>query len=1225
MPLPHPHLEAVPVPLWLLDADLRVRGANRRARATDPGIPDGASWVDQAIGPDERARVRAELERALGGSDLELTARAADGNRLRLCVAPVEEGLLVCAESDAPETDLDARLLTEHSPSAIATHRLVLDEAGQPVDYVFLSANPAFESQTGLRVADILGKRVTEVLPGIEKTPFLARYGQVALTGEPLHFEQYSPPLDRHYSVSAYRTRPGEFATHFLDITAQKRAEAALAQSEQRLRSYFEHSPVAVFVADPQGRYLEVNPAACRMTGYSAEELCRMQVRDVVAPSSLDAGLAHFREVLETGRAERELGFVTKQGEARWWSVSAVRVSESRLLGFCRDVTERKQAEERVRQSEEDLRSLFESMEDMLFICAPDGRVVQVNAAVERKLGYPPAEVRTRGLLGLHPPDRRAEAEEILSAMLHHRRTTCPLPLQRRDGSLLPVETRVWFGRWSGRDCVFGISKDLTAEQEAQQRFERLFRHNPALMAFSSLPDRRFQDVNDAFLAHLGYRREEVVGRTAAELGLFPDPVEQRSLSRRLETEGRFADVELQVRRRDGVLLDGLFSGELIVSQGRPYFLTVMTDITERKRAAQALQETNRRLEEATAQAARANHAKGEFLANMSHELRTPMNGVLGMTGLLLDSGLTPVQRQYAETVRTSAESLLALLNDILDFSKIEARRLDLEALDFELHDLLEDLCTAQALRAHQKGLELLGSLDPGVPRSVTGDPGRLRQVLANLTGNAVKFTQRGEVVLRVSVQEAGPRPLLRFSVRDTGIGVPAEKVGLLFQKFTQADASTTRKYGGTGLGLAISRELAGLMGGEVGVTTEPGVGSEFWFTARLTARPDRPADDRPLLGRRVLVVDGNGASQSLLVRLLTDWGARAEGVPDLSAAGQPCAAARDGHDPFHLALLDQRLCVAGGRELRALERDFGLATVLLCPLGTPALAGATVASKPVRRRELREGLLAALGGRRHAPAAAPAPRAARFEGCHARILVAEDNITNQQVALGILRNLGLTADAVADGEEALEAHRLAPYDLILMDVQMPRLDGLSATRALREAERRGAPRVAIVAMTAHAMQGDAERCLAAGMDAHLPKPIRPEPLASMLERWLGQRPAPLVFDEAGLLGRMLGDEALARTICEGFLADAPGQLDRLERLAAERDSAGLERQAHTLRSAAAAVGGDAMAAAAEELELRARAREAVPESRLAGLRRGFESLRQEMGTARFFSQERTR
>jgi two-component system sensor histidine kinase/response regulator len=811
--------------------------------------------------------------------------------------------------------------------------------------------------------------------------------------------------------------------------------------------------------------------------------------------------------------------------------------------------------------------------------------------------------------------------------------------------SLIPVIPRILALR-KPEELAKEVAERKKAEETlrvSEHRFRTMADTMPAMVAIFQGTGHAY--VNPTSQAIMGYSREELFNLSFIDY-VHPDfrqKVMERSVARQRgeKVESRY---EIRLVAKDGRNLWVDFSATPIEYDGKPAILGIAIDISQRKEMEEALRTA---MEEAEA----ASRAKSTFLANMSHEIRTPMNAVLGMTDLVLDTELTRDQRQHLETARDSAESLLAIINDILDFSKIEAGKLELELAPFNLRETVEDTVRSLAVRAHGQGIELACRIAPDTPETVVGDRVRLRQVLTNLVGNAVKFTPRGEVVMDVnSTGDGNGRAKLQFSVVDTGIGIPQEKLESIFKAFEQADASMTRRYGGTGLGLAITSRLIELMNGKIWVESRPGHGSTFHFTASFElpeATTQAPARFGPMqiVGTKVLVVDDNATNRRILDEILRNWGM----VP-VSASGADEAqallheAAQVG-SPIPIVLSDVNMPAVDGFEfVERCRRDEALQSTVVVMLTSATRTGdaalgkklgiAAQLVKPVKQSELYDAIMEGLGIA--APAfegdrqAASAPASGPL-----RILLAEDSVPNQKLAIGLLSKWGYTTVVATDGQQAVDrALSDRNLDLILMDVQMPELDGFEATRRIREAERaEGRRRTPIIAMTAHAMKGDRERCLQAGMDGYISKPVRAPELSKTIAQFaqidsaecgcdilerdtalplsdsqVGHAPdrdtsiGPAAQKAAGQseslvdwnvgLASVGGDRELLLSVVSAALEEWPGLVTQLHDALLRQDDTTVRRVFHTLKNAFRTLGAKQAGELAERLEISDRTHE---------------------------------
>jgi PAS domain S-box-containing protein len=915
-----------------------------------------------------------------------------------------------------------------------------------------------------------------------------------------------------------------------------------------------------------------------------------------------------------------------------------------------KEIEYRKQAEEELQT----LASIVKYSKELVNLATLDGKMIFLNEAGSNMLGIDPDEVERVHIMEVIPDHLKELVQtELLPALREGK--TWEGDLQYRNiktEDLTDVHAMTFpIQEPSTQKPLFlaNVSLDISNRKRAEEALRESEEKLRVIFEASTNPivlydtQGHTQYLNPAFTQTFGWSFDELQGKC---IPFVPDDQKEITGAKIKELYELDNPVMIESKRwtKKGQLLDVHISAALTKDlNGEPVGIVVnLTDITKKKHSEEALQkakkyteaaneklsEVNSQLEQAIARANQmaveaemANKAKSEFLANMSHEIRTPMNGVIGMTSLLLGTELSAEQREYTEIIRNSGDSLLSIISDILDYSKIEAGKLDLENINFDLRVALDEVIDFVAIKAHEKGLECVAMVSPDVPSLLFGDPGRLRQILINLVSNATKFTEKGEVVVKTTLEDENTsHATIRFSVNDTGIGIPKDQMDRLFKSFSQVDSSTTRKFGGTGLGLTISKQLAELMDGQIGVESEEGKGSTFWFTVVFEKQPknlkEKIVVPNDIKGKRILIVDDNATNRYVLREQLNSWGCRHGETSNGMQALEELRLTVDSKDPYEIAILDMQMPEMDGETLgRKIKQDPDLKNTILVLLTSMGKRGdakrieeigfAAYLTKPVKQSQFYDCLTTVTSTKKEMLTDQPATIVTRHSVVEdkkhkQRILLVEDNITNQKVALNILKRFGYNADAASNGKEAVKALKMIPYDIVLMDCQMPVMDGYEATGEIRNPESKVLDhKVPVIALTAHAMKGDREKCLEAGMDDYLCKPINPQELFDILKKWIVKQDSSLqeettvsdikpvqdIFDKASLLDRLMGDEELANEILGGFLEDVPRKFAALKEALDKRDAPSVLREAHTLKGASADVGGKALLETAFEIE----------------------------------------
>jgi PAS domain S-box-containing protein len=1037
--------------------------------------------------------------------------------------------------------------------------------------------------------------------------------------------------------------------------------QASLVEAESRQREILEHLDAGVVIisrADHVIRY--VNPTAAKLIGADRDRIIGHECIQYICPA--EKGACPMTDLGQT-MDNRRRTLLTASG-VEIPIIKTVRPfnynGQPALLETFVDITEQQRAEDALREE----RDLFAAGPVITISWNPESHwpVTFVSKNVAQILGYTPEQMMDSNFRYselIHPDDLEEVGAEVAGYIEDgtlHFEQTYRLHTQNGDYRWFYDFTRLLRDSTGNVVQIHGYMFDQTDYVNAQMQVAKERERLANVIRSTDVGTWEWNVqtgetvFNERWARICGYSLGALspVSIDTWERLAHPDDLKKTEglLERHFSGELEIYDAECRMKHKNGHWVWVQDKGRVIsrTDDGRPLMMFgTHTDITERKQAQEKLQHSLMQTEQANtalkkarnelmtvnedlkkqtalatqmaAKAEMATRAKSEFLANMSHEIRTPMNGIIGMTGLLLDTDLSDEQLLFTNNAKASADALLSLINDILDFSKIEAGKLDMEVLEFELPAFMDDFAQMMALKAHEKDLELICGVSADVPGLLQGDPGRLRQILTNLTGNAIKFTKAGEVVIQAHLkQETKEDALIYFSVKDTGVGIAPDQQDHLFEQFTQVDTSITRKYGGTGLGLAISKKLAEMMGGDIGVISpvpETGPlkslhpGCLFWFTARFKKQPgseikhSQKIMPAQLNDVRILIVDDNQSNREILMNQLTGMGAQVSDAADAETALEKLRHSAREHIFYDLAILDMQMPGMGGEALgMAIKNEpFGadVTLVLLLPLGLRgdvrhfgAMGFSAYLTKPVRHCELADTLVTALSGasvdqgdngqKRHS--------VGDIKSSHVRILLAEDNITNQIVAKGILKKLGYHVDVVANGSQAVWALEKNPYDLVLMDLQMPELDGLEATRMIRNAASNVInPDIPVIAMTANAMAGDREKCLNAGMNDYISKPVDSNILIEKIKTWLNHTPTrnkeplvvdhkseqnkgPVTFDAKMLMANLMGDRELVSIAVNTFLEDMPGQIDTLGELIRQGQAQKSGAQAHKIKGA---------------------------------------------------------
>lgn len=1081
----------------------------------------------------------------------------------------------------------------------------------------FIKLNNAWEQILGYDINELLHKNFFELIHPDDIQATADVVTRLKLQMPVVNFVNRYRRKDGSYRYIEWCSRPFNNLIYAAarDITDRFEAKRIIEENREHYELAINGSNDGIWDWNIIDNTIYFSPKWKEMLGYSNDDLTEdfSTFADNLHPDDKPTVLTKIENYLKNPieNFALELRLRHKDGTYRWILTRGKALRDNtgkayRMAGSHTDITARKIIEDKLKNSEKNFREFFESTDDIIVIGDLNGKILYANPAALKKLDYSLEEITETNLINLHPPDKLEEVTEIFNSIIRREKTHCLIPLMRRTGILIPVETHCWLGKWDSKGCLFSISKDLSAQYAALEKFQKIFNANPALMAIISVNDKTFIDINQAWIDKLKYSKDEIINSSLEKLNLFIEPEKYQSVWQYLSNSGHVYGKELKIRTHENEPLTVLFSGEIIDGPLENNFLIVMTDITEQKK-----------MEE---EARVASMAKSEFLSNMSHEIRTPLNGVIGFSELLLSTRLDSVQSQYVNNVNTSANALLDIINDILDFSKIEAGKLELAETMTNLNELIEQTIDIIKYNAAKKGIELILNAPPDLPEYAEVDAIRLKQILINLLSNAIKFTPKGEVefLVEYSPTDDFNYGKLTFSIRDTGIGISENARDKLFKAFSQTDASITRKFGGTGLGLVISNMLAEKMGGTIQFESSQNNGSRFYFSIIKKIEHAAGIGESITNGmKRALIIDDNETSKKALTQALKRTGITAECYCDVINIIKDNVSM----SKFDLLVIDSDMpFICGTESIKMIREKAGLSysnqpIVLLCQTTENIslteehlkLGISAILTKPVKFSELStciDNIFNPSFYRQKNLAPVRCENA-----CHSlknttpKVMIVEDASINMKLARAVLAQIIPNAEIFEceTGSEAVEKFKIHEPHIILMDMQIPDIDGCTAAAAIRSFEKSRNSHVPIIALSAGSAKEEKEKCFTAGMDDYIEKPIDLGKFNNALNKYLkaesGIKPNAINsgtlqnlpesehFNSVSLLERIDGDTEVFNELKTIAITKLSSDMGNLKNEIELKNAVEIRQLAHKIRGGALTMCCGMLAELARELE----------------------------------------